>query len=243
MSDSTQTAGSFNMNKGWCACCQSDTTFVEHGDWLRDQYRCELCGSIPRLRAVNLVLDRYFPDWRSSCIHESSPSYDFLSRGCASYSHSHFFDNVAPGTLHAGIRCENLEALTYTDNSFDIFVTQDVLEHVFRPDFAVREIMRVLKPGGAHVFTTPKHKNFRSTRQRARLEDGRVTHLLEPEYHGNPIGDGRALVTWDYGDDFETLLWRWCGYPTTTYVTRDRALGLDGEYLEVFVTRKVVLPR
>ena len=104
---------------------------------------------------------------------------------------------------------------------------------------AVREIMRVLKPGGAHVFTTPKHKALTATRQRAALEGIRVRHLLDPEYHGNPIADGRALVTWDYGDDFEAVLWRWCGYPTVTYVTRDRALGLDGEYLDVFVTRKI----
>jgi hypothetical protein len=62
--------------------------------------------------------------------------------------------------------------------------------------------------------------------------------LLEAEYHDNPLGGG-SLVTWDYGDDLETLVWRWCGYPTVTYITRDRALGLDGEYLDVFVTRKI----
>jgi hypothetical protein len=57
-------------------------------------------------------------------------------------------------------------------------------------------------------------------------------------FHGNPVGDGRSLVTWDYGDDFEDLLTKWSGYPVKTYVTRDRNLGLDGEYLEVFVCRK-----
>lgn len=67
-------------------------------------------------------------------------------------------------------------------------------------------------------------------------------HLQEAQYHGNPIGDGRSLVTWDYGDDFEACLWAWCRYPTVTYVTRDRSPGLDGEYLEVFVTRKVPVP-
>ena len=146
---------------------------------------------------------------------------------------------MEPGTLHAGSRCENLEALTFADNTFDLFVTQDVFEHVFRPDLASQEIMRVIKPGGAHVFTAPKHKGLRQTRQRARFESGGIVHLLEEQFHGNPIGDGRALVTWDYGDDFELRLWEWCGYPTVTYVVRDRSLGIDGEYLEVFVTRKL----
>ena len=109
---------------------------------------------------------------------------------------------------------KTLERLTYPDNTFDLFVTQDVLEHVFNPDRAVAEILRVVKPGGAHVFTAPKHKGLRLTAQRAALEQGEIRYLLDPQYHGNPIGDGRALVTWDYGDDFEAYLWAWCGYPT-----------------------------
>jgi hypothetical protein len=99
--------------------------------------------------------------------------------------------------------------------------------------------MRVLRPGGAHVFTAPKHRGLRTSVVRAQLVDGDVVHLRQPEYHGNPVGDGRSLVTWDYGDDFESLIWRWCGYPTTTLVARDATLGIDGEYLEVFVIRKL----
>jgi SAM-dependent methyltransferase len=175
-------------------------------------------------------------------IHESSPARDFIRRYCPRYSCSFFFEGVSLGAQHQGARCENLEQLTFADDTFDLFVTQDVFEHVFQPDRAVREIMRVVKPGGAHVFTAPKHKGLRHTSQRARLDGSTVVHIQHPQYHGNPIGDGRSLVTWDYGDDFELYLWEWCRYPTVTYVVRDRHLGLDGEYLEVFVTRKIGSP-
>lgn len=137
-----------------------------------------------------------------------------------------------------GVRCENLEELTFPSGTFDVFITQDVFEHVFNPDRATREIMRVLRPGGVHVFTAPKHKGLKKSRCRAELREGTVVHLLPEQYHGNPIGDGRSLVTWDYGDDFEFLLQAWSGCPTTTYVTRDPSLGIDGEFLEVFATRK-----
>jgi len=230
------------LNAGWCACCREQSRFEETGPWLRDQYLCVQCGSIPRFRAINLTLDKYFPGWEQLAIHESSPATDFIRRHCVNYSSSFFFEGVPRGSAHAGSRCEDLEHLTFDDETFDLFVTQDVFEHVFRPDLAIREIMRVVKHGGAHVFTAPKHKGQRATVQRAQLREGTIVHLLEPQYHGNPIGDGRSLVTWDYGDDFEAYLWSWCGYPTTTYVVRDRGLGLDGEYLEVFVTRKVSLP-
>ena len=231
--------GAAATNPGWCTCCRAETDFVETGVWLRDQYLCVRCRSIPRLRAINHTLDTYFPEWADAQIHESSPSNDFVRRYCRQYSSSYYYEGVSPGSQHLGNRCENLEQLTFADGTFDLFITQDVFEHVFRPDLASREIMRVVRPGGAHVFTAPKHKGLRATRQRARLDGTTVTHLLDPEYHGNPIGDGRALVTWDYGDDFEVHLAHWCGYPTVTYLVRDRKLGLDGEYLEVFVTRKI----
>ncbi len=71
------------------------------------------------------------------------------------------------------MRSENIEDLTFADESIDIFVTQDVLEHVFHPDRAIAEIHRVLKPGGTHIFTAPKHRGLDKTVQRATIaEDG-----------------------------------------------------------------------
>ena len=43
--------------------------------------------------------------------------------------------------------------MTFENESFDLFITQDVFEHVMTPNKAFKEIERVLKPGGAHVFT------------------------------------------------------------------------------------------
>lgn len=226
-------------NSGYCHCCRKNVQFDMTGTWLRDQYFCRNCISIPRQRHINHILDRYIPNWEDKNIHESSPSNNFISQWARQYSSSQYFEGVAEGELQNGHRCENLECLTYAENTFDIFITQDVMEHVFHPSTAIQEIMRVLKPGGVHIFTAPKHKNITEGYVRAAIENGEVKHLLEPMYHGNPVGDGRALVTWDYGDDFEAWIWDWCGYPTITYVTRDRTLGLDGEFLEVFVTHKI----
>jgi SAM-dependent methyltransferase len=45
--------------------------------------------------------------------------------------------------------------LDYTDNTFDLVTSIEVLEHVDELDQALREIRRVLKPGGRFAFTTP----------------------------------------------------------------------------------------
>ncbi|MDD4913597.1 MAG: class I SAM-dependent methyltransferase [Methylococcales bacterium] len=226
-------------NGGYCHCCRTETIFKSSNSWLRDYYICKNCKSIPRQRHLQFILDKYFIGWEDLKLHESSPSNDLISRYCKSYSTSQFFSDVSYGAEVKGVRCENLESLTFADNTFDIFITQDVFEHIFNPNLAASEIMRVLKPGGAHVFTAPKHKGILKSYPRAKLVNGQVVNILDEQFHGNPIGDGRSLVTWDYGDDFECFLFEWTKCPTTTYVTRDRRLGIDGEYLEVFVTRKI----
>ena len=44
------------------------------------------------------------------------------------------------------------------DNSFDYVVTFQVIEHIKQDDHFVREIHRVLKPGGKMIVTTPNKK-------------------------------------------------------------------------------------
>ena len=230
---------SMTANSGYCPCCRKETVFREHGPWLRDEYLCDRCHSIPRQRHLALILSQWFPKWTHSSVHESSPSNPLLGRFCRRYSYSHFFPDRERGKTIRGVRCEDIERLTFPDGSFDIFITQDVLEHVFHPMQALRDIHRVLRPGGAHVFTTPKHAGLARSVQRAELDHaGAVHHLLEAQYHGNPVGDGKALVTWDYGDDFELLASEWVGAPVATFRTRDRSLGIDAEFNEVFVIRK-----
>lgn len=225
-------------NRGYCPICEAPATFVETGPWLRDEYLCSGCRSIPRQRSLVQVLTMLRPNWRTLNIHESSPLPVFLARQCQQYSCSYYLEGVPRGTTSAGRRCENLEALTFADASFDVVVTQDVLEHVFRPDRATAEIARVLRPDGLHVFTTPKHGELAASRARARIaDDNQIEHLLDAQYHGAALG-GSSLVTWDYGRDFEDLIRAWTGYLVSTYVIRDRTFGIDGEFLEIFVMVK-----
>jgi Methyltransferase domain len=53
---------------------------------------------------------------------------------------SHYYPGLAPGTIVNGIRCENLERLSFGDESFDLHLTQDVFEHLFDPAAACRDL-------------------------------------------------------------------------------------------------------
>lgn len=50
--------------------------------------------------------------------------------------------------------------LPFRDASFDIVLLLDTLEHVARPHDLGREVMRVLRPGGVCVVTTPARLRF-----------------------------------------------------------------------------------
>ena len=140
------------------------------------------------------------------------------------------------------MRCENLEALSFPDGSLDLQVSQDVMEHVLNPERAFREIARVLKPGGAHVFTVPLVRKHRDTVPRVRQRpDGSLEHLLEPQYHDNPVSDMGSLVATDWGYDICGFIHRVSGLTTTMIVIDDLSKGIRAEYIEVLVSRKISL--
>lgn len=225
---------------GRCPVCDSKTMFLAHDDWLREYYFCARCGSNSRTRAFIRTLLNEFPNYRELRIFESSPggsSSDKLRRDCANYEFAHFYPDIPTGSYKNGIRCENLEKLTFPDNHFDIVVTQDVMEHVFLADKAFSEISRVLKPGGAHVFTVPYHPNT-ETVIRAIVCEGKVKYLMEAAYHGNPIDPDGALVVRDWGNDLPKYIEQHGGLSTTIHDEPDDRLGIRGRCLEVFVSRK-----
>jgi SAM-dependent methyltransferase len=137
-----------------------------------------------------------------------------------------------------GIRCENLEHLSFDDESFDLHVTQDVFEHLFDPAAAFREIARTLRPGGAHIFTTPLVRE--ATRFCASLApDGNVIHLIEPpEYHNNPISSEGSLVTVNWGYDITNFIFETSGLFTEIVFLDILEYGIRAECIEVLITRK-----
>lgn len=105
----------------------------------------------------------------------------------------------AGALLPSGGTNQNLEALTFPDDHFDILLTSDVMEHVRLIDRAHAEIARVLRPGGVYLFTVP-HTRAAERLVRVRVHDeadaSKDEFVLEPEYHGDVNGPDMASLSY-----------------------------------------------
>jgi SAM-dependent methyltransferase len=196
------------------------------------------------------VIEMFFPEWATLAIHEASPvqrgASVRLGRECPGYTASFCDPSVPPGGVHPehGYRCENLEYLTFPDASFDLVLTQDVFEHILHPDRAIKEIERVLRPGGAYIMTVPiVMKASRSSRRAGVDPNGNIVHLKEPQYHADPINKRGALVTVDWGYDIIDYLSFHTPLRCMMVHIDDLSRGIRAEYIEVLVCRKGAVPR
>lgn len=234
--------GFYYKSGGYCPCCEKDVIFHTVTPDLRERYKCLNCKSSPRERAVMLAIQKYFPNWKNLSIHESSPENRGVSlklkTECSNYIASQFYPNNKFGEIVDGYRNENLESLTFQNEAFDIVVTQDVMEHVYNPEKAFKEIERTLRKGGAHIFTIPVINMHLPTETWATLgSNGKPVFLKTPEYHGNPVSNEGSPVTMHWGYDIVKHIENWCNMHTTIENVDNNKNGVMG-YIDVFVSFK-----
>ncbi|MFH1974975.1 MAG: class I SAM-dependent methyltransferase [Pseudomonadota bacterium] len=91
---------------------------------------------------------------------------------------------IAMDRLAAPITIGTLEKANFLDNSFDAITAHHVIEHMHDPIGFLRESLRILKPGGKLVVTTPNvaswgHRVFRMSWRG--LEVPRHLHIFSPQ--------------------------------------------------------------
>lgn len=138
-----------------CPCCGSRTRFLSYRG--RPHAQCPSCNAKERERLLVVVLREIFAGGGSPLVLHAAPestvrrylservdtyvSVD-LTRGLTSYA----------GTLSAAA---DLTRLPFASDSFDLVLASHVLEHIPDDRAAVRETLRVLKPGGIAVLPVP----------------------------------------------------------------------------------------
>jgi SAM-dependent methyltransferase len=212
-----------------CSVCGHEGAIQQGAAPGREGFRCPSCASSLRYRHLAGVIVGLHGREGSASIAELVGESEFadlsiyeatasgaLSRylsAVVDHVQSRLWTGAAPGEFREGVRCEDIERLTFQDQSFDLVITSDVFEHVRRPWVAFAEVARILRPGGRHLFTVPFHPR-RATRPRLDVSEDGDLPLMPRRYHGahaNPVG---SLVYTDFGQDLAERL-ELLGFETT----------------------------
>ena len=155
-----------------------------------------------RLRAVAYLLSAHlgvFPDESIYIGEQVTPFYRYLQTLYPSIVGSEFLglDWKGGQKNDRGVRHEDLEKLSFADQSFNLTILLDILEHVvdFKKVFA--EVYRCLRPGGKLLWSAPFVAGESHHVVRAEIVNDELIHHMEPEYHGDPIG-GKGVLCYRY---------------------------------------------
>jgi SAM-dependent methyltransferase len=214
---------------------------------------CSYCGAQLRARRMALVIMETYPvghrpsparslaEWASSPLARGLRIAEInriegLHERLASLPELQFSDyepGAASGAVIRGVRSEDLTRLTYPDESFDLVLTSETLEHVPCLTAALSEIHRILRPGGRHIFTIPLLPGVPKTFARTVVRpDG--THDLRAPQVRHPGGDVGYPVFTEFGADLPELL-RAAGFEVTVHF----GPTTEDDLAQVYLCRKV----
>ena len=181
---------------------------------LRETVNCPETWFNTRMRAAIQAVEMHeTADVSMYIMEQKTPLFrHFLTRYPNCVGSEYLGDGIALGATDAdGLRNEDATCLTFEDAHFDCLLSFEVLEHI--PDFraALREARRVLRDGGRFYFTAPFIPTNNDHLIRAKVEDGKIVHIMEPEWHGDPV-TGHGILCfqhfgWSIVDDL-----RACGF-------------------------------
>jgi SAM-dependent methyltransferase len=172
----------------------------------RETVICPITHLNNRTRAGVQIFDTElmpYPKDRIYLTEQISPLYAYFS-GQNKYvvTGSEYLGNeVELGQMNGdGVRNEDLTRLTFRNEYFHKILSFDCFEHIEDYRKALSECFRVLKSGGKLLFSVPFDRNAEMNSIRARSNsDGLINHILEPEYHGDPINEGGCLCFYHFG--------------------------------------------
>jgi len=205
---------------GVCQVCKQSVNFlvdyessfecvdnVKIPNW-RERLVCPSCNLNSRQRKMAVQLLKAIGGqggMRVYMMEQVTPFYQWLASNIpqVEWVGSEFLGSeIKSGTVKNGIRHENAETMSFADNSFNIVVSNDVLEHVNNPQQSLKEVHRILRPGGSLFMTVPFHVKLDNNIRRAEITSEGLQLLLPALYHGNPVSIQGSLVFTDFGWDF-----------------------------------------
>jgi SAM-dependent methyltransferase len=157
------------------------------------------------------------------------------------YTCSEYFGgNYASGDYVNGLLHQDLQSLSFNDNSFDVVLSTEVFEHIPDAYDAFKEVYRVLKSGGRHIFTVPFDAGVFKDSVKALIdESGQIKYLADPEYHTDSLRPGEGILVYRIFSLEMMVKLSELGFFTNMYHLYNPFLGILGNNAIVFESIKI----
>lgn len=154
---------------------------------------CFGCGSNHRNRIILKYFQNIYSGSDKSIYLPSGDGslFNFLKKFKNSFF-SDFYDD--PKSHSILVPHEDLTSLSFENNTFDIVISEHVMEHVNDPKKAFNEVFRVLKNKGTYLFSIP----FESKDKSLVRVDKDYNVLMKKKYHLDPLRNQGILVFNDF---------------------------------------------
>lgn len=147
----------------------------------RESLWCSACGANSRARGLWQVILKHFATTATSVTElVGEPGFGRLRIAEINRLNAgHELLSTLPGVTYSEYPEEDMQALSYPDEAFDLVITSDTLEHIPDPGQGIRETRRVLRHGGRHILTVPLRPDLATSQDRTGLK---------PIHHGGAPG-------------------------------------------------------
>lgn len=212
-----------------CCCCGYPVFRFRHSKkgmiiGSNSYNKCWICGSLARERLVYLYLNKI-----KNRFNVDNRKIWFVS------PEKVLFKVISPDVVSEYGKTDgiDLRCIPFESNSFDLIVCNHVLEHIHRDDWALKEMYRVLKPGGMAVLQVPILRYGLQTIEESDI-DGEFDKKTEFGEYEHVRVYGKDYRNRLGKSGFRVKVWNW-----TKYNPEWREYGLD-EDERVYVVEKII---
>ncbi len=140
-------------------------TYTVAGGGYKKNVQCPNCYSVDRSRLLYLFFQlRTEVFQKKTHILHISPNKEIAKVLCEGKTISHVCGTIEPEQyMEFNPVYLDVQKIGFEDHTFDVLICCHVIEHVDHDDVAMREIHRVLKPGGFAILQVPLALNLEKT--------------------------------------------------------------------------------
>ncbi len=157
--------------------------------------RCPQCDSLPRTRLIAYAVGHFGIHLNYADLMVIGPNIQEIVYLSTHFTPRRFLrvDMVKRGFINYAA---DITKLSLESDQIDVIISWHVLEHISEDRAAIREMYRVLKPGGSALISVPIHPPGRENT----YEDSSISRSDYQRIHGHP--DHVRSCGLDYGQRF-----------------------------------------